>query len=60
MLTGVLVPLSEGENIQLLQKVISDQRQILTDVYNGTDVSTIPQMWCLCKHHTAFSCPGID
>lgn len=41
-------PLTGGQNIQLLEKVVSDQRQILMNVYNVTDVTTIPQMWCLC------------
>ncbi|TCD67740.1 hypothetical protein EIP91_011982 [Steccherinum ochraceum] len=41
------LPLSETENIDLLEQIVSDQRQILTDVFNGTDVSTIPQLWCL-------------
>lgn len=42
------MPLSETENIGLLEQIVSDQRQILTDVFNGTDVTTIPQLWCLC------------
>ncbi|TCD68567.1 hypothetical protein EIP91_010492 [Steccherinum ochraceum] len=43
------LPLSESTNVALLEKVVSDQRQILTDVYNGTDITTIPQMWTLYK-----------
>ncbi|KAJ7593713.1 hypothetical protein C8J56DRAFT_419922 [Mycena floridula] len=43
------IPLAEGQNIDLLTKIISDQRQILTDVYNGTDITTIPQIWALYK-----------
>ncbi|KAL5526413.1 hypothetical protein ACEPAF_8136 [Sanghuangporus sanghuang] len=43
------LPLSEGTNIDLLEKVISDQRQILMDVFNTTDVTDIPQMWALYK-----------
>ncbi|THV03529.1 hypothetical protein K435DRAFT_835829 [Dendrothele bispora CBS 962.96] len=42
-------PLGEGTNIALLERVISDQRQILTDVFNGTDITTIPQVWTLYK-----------
>ena len=45
-----IVPLSETENIGLLEQIVSDQRQILTDVFNGTDVTTIPQLWCLCEY----------
>lgn len=40
--------MSEGTNIDLLEQVVSDQRQILTNVFNGTDVETIPQVWTLC------------
>lgn len=43
-----IAALPAGEGIPLLQKVIADQRTIMTDVFNGTDVTTIPQMWCLC------------
>ncbi|KAI0651150.1 hypothetical protein C8Q79DRAFT_1004466 [Trametes meyenii] len=43
------LPLSEGENVQLLEKVVSDQRQILMNVFNTSDVTTIPQVWTLYK-----------
>ncbi|KAI0262821.1 hypothetical protein BC834DRAFT_971882 [Gloeopeniophorella convolvens] len=39
----------QSTNIALLEKIISDQRQILTNEFNGTDPSTIPQVWCLYK-----------
>lgn len=42
-------PLVADTNVPLLEDIVSTQRQILTDVFNGTDVSTIPQMWCLCR-----------
>lgn len=42
-------PLTEGMDISLLERVVSDQRQILTDVFNGTDITTIPQIWALYK-----------
>ncbi|KAH9837735.1 uncharacterized protein C8Q71DRAFT_898158 [Rhodofomes roseus] len=38
-----------GQNIQLLEQVISDQRTILSDTFPGVNVTTIPQMWCLYK-----------
>ncbi|KAK7447069.1 hypothetical protein VKT23_014281 [Stygiomarasmius scandens] len=41
------LPLGEGTNIALLEKIIADQRQILTDVFNGTDITAIPQVWTL-------------
>ncbi|KAI0331334.1 hypothetical protein GY45DRAFT_1336201 [Cubamyces sp. BRFM 1775] len=37
------VPLPAGEGIPLLEKVINDQRGILMDVFNVSDVTTIPQ-----------------
>ncbi|THH28766.1 hypothetical protein EUX98_g5425 [Antrodiella citrinella] len=43
------LPLSETTNVDLLEQIVSDQRQILTDVFNGTNITTIPQMWCLYK-----------
>ncbi|KAI0339135.1 hypothetical protein BDW22DRAFT_1336794 [Trametopsis cervina] len=43
------LPLSQDGNIQLLEKVISDQGKILTSVINGTSLEEIPQMWCLYK-----------
>ncbi|KAG8956849.1 hypothetical protein FRC04_000327 [Tulasnella sp. 424] len=43
------VPLSADTNVALLQDIIATQREILTSVFNGTDVSTIPQVWCLYK-----------
>ena len=45
---GVSVPLEESTNIALLEKIVADQRQILADVYNTSDVTTVPQLWTLC------------
>lgn len=42
------VPLGESTNIDLLEKIVADQRQILADVYNTSDVTIIPQLWALC------------
>lgn len=41
------VPLGESTNIALLEQIIAVQRGILSQVYNETDVSNIPQMWAL-------------
>ena len=41
-------PMSEGANIALLQKIVTDQRQLLGEV-TGKDVTTIPQVWALYK-----------
>ncbi|KAK0433154.1 glycoside hydrolase family 115 protein [Armillaria borealis] len=43
------LPLSETTNIELLEKVVADQRQILTDVFPNVSVETIPQVWTLYK-----------
>lgn len=43
------VPLSEDTNIALLEEIVADQRVILSDVFNGTDITTVPQVWTLCK-----------
>ena len=44
------VPLAGGtQNIQLLEQIVSDQRGLLMQVFNTTDVTTIPQVWTLCK-----------
>ncbi len=43
------MPLSEGQNVQLLEQIVADQRTLLMDVFNTTDVTTIPQVWTLCK-----------
>lgn len=40
--------MSEGTNIALLEKIVADQRKILSDV-TGKDVTTIPQLWALYK-----------
>lgn len=39
----------EGQNIALLEQIVADQRQLLMDVFNTTDVTTIPQVWTLCE-----------
>ncbi|KZS95511.1 hypothetical protein SISNIDRAFT_452165 [Sistotremastrum niveocremeum HHB9708] len=42
-------PLSTGESIGLLENVISVQRGLLSDAFPNTNVSKIPQVWCLYK-----------
>ena len=41
-------PMSEDANISLLEKIIRDQRQIISEV-TGKDVTTVPQVWALYK-----------
>ncbi len=40
-------PMSEGEDIALLENIVKDQRQILTDVFG--DAKEVPQVWALYK-----------
>jgi hypothetical protein len=41
-------PMTESANIELLQRIVKDQREILKEV-TGKDVTTIPQVWALYK-----------
>lgn len=41
-------PMSEGANIALLERIIADQREIITEV-TGRPAAEIPQMWALYK-----------
>ncbi|PIL25769.1 hypothetical protein GSI_11519 [Ganoderma sinense ZZ0214-1] len=42
-------PISGSNPIQLLGKIIADQRSLLKDVFNTSDLTTIPQVWTLYK-----------
>jgi len=42
------MPMTEGSNIKLLEKIVNDQRNIITEV-TGKDASKTPQMWALYK-----------
>jgi len=42
------MPMTEGSNIKLLEKIVDDQRKIIADV-TGKDASQTPQMWALYK-----------
>ena len=48
------VPLSEDQNIELMETIVSDQRDLLMDVFNTSDVTTIPQVWTLCTSRSVF------
>lgn len=41
--------LTQAQAIQVLIDAVAEQQRILRDVYNTTDLSAIPQMWCLYK-----------
>lgn len=42
------IPLA-GANIQILQGIVKDQREILTKAHPGRPIESIPQVWCLYK-----------
>ncbi|KAI8990365.1 hypothetical protein BD414DRAFT_483368 [Trametes punicea] len=54
------LPLPAGEGIPLLQKAVSDQRGILMNVFNITDVTTIPQVWTLYKEVEGYYEEGLQ
>jgi len=41
-------PMSEKSNIKLLEKIISDQRSIISEI-SGKDAAKTPQVWALYK-----------
>jgi len=41
-------PMTQGSNVELLEKIVADQRKILADV-TGKDPSATPQLWALYK-----------
>lgn len=43
------ITLTVPEAITVLNNVVSEQRLILENVFNGTNITDIPQMWCLYK-----------
>jgi hypothetical protein len=47
-------PMSEGENIELLERIVQDQREILSSVFNDRDITEVPQVWCLYKEVQAY------
>ncbi len=51
-------PMTEGSNIALLEKIVDDQRKIITDV-TGKDASQTPQMWALYKEVQAYYDKGM-
>lgn len=42
------MPMTEGANIALLERIVADQRKIIGEV-TGRDPGTVPQMWALYK-----------
>lgn len=42
-------PMGENENIALLEKIVADQRKILSDTFGKDKLSAVPQVWALYK-----------
>ncbi|KAM5532521.1 hypothetical protein V8D89_013808 [Ganoderma adspersum] len=53
-------PLAGGTNIELLEKIVSDQRNLLKEVFKTTDLSTIPQVWTLYKEVEGYYDQGME
>src|SRR5690606_42123863 len=47
-------PMSEGENVELLEKSVRAQREILTQVFDDRPVTEVPQVWVLYKEVQGF------
>ena len=47
-------PMSEGDNIELLQQIVADQRQILQETFNDRPMASVPQVWALYKEVQGF------
>lgn len=47
-------PMSEGENIGLLEKIVTDQRNIIGDVFGKEKITSTPQVWALYKEVQGF------
>ena len=47
-------PMSEGENIGLLEKIVRDQREILANQFGKDQLTQVPQVWALYKEVQGF------
>ncbi len=47
-------PMSEGDNIDLLERIVRDQREIIASVFGENQVSEVPQVWALYKEVQGF------
>ncbi|MEO6630098.1 MAG: glycosyl hydrolase 115 family protein, partial [Mucilaginibacter sp.] len=52
------MPMTEGSNIKLLERIVKDQRKIIADV-TGKDAAQTPQMWALYKEVQAYYDKGM-
>ncbi|KAJ7866061.1 hypothetical protein B0H14DRAFT_2347693 [Mycena olivaceomarginata] len=53
-------PISGADAITLLQDITANQTQIFRQVFNGTDPSTIPQVWALYKEVEGYYDQGLQ
>lgn len=47
-------------NASVLQTIINSQQRILSNVFNTSDLSSIPQMWCLYKEVGGYYAQGLQ
>lgn len=47
-------PMSEGDNIELLETIVRDQREILSQQFGPENLSKVPQVWALYKEVQGF------
>lgn len=47
-------PMSEGENIGLLEQIVADQREILRQTFTDKSIKQVPQVWTLYKEVQGF------
>lgn len=52
--------LTQEQAIKVLLDVVTTQRQVLSKVFNDTNVSNIPQMWCLYKEVQGYFEAGLE
>ena len=52
--------LTEQQAIEVVTNVVKTQRDVLREVYNGTKIETIPQMWCLYKEVQGYYERGLE
>ncbi|QRV92864.1 glycoside hydrolase family 115 protein [Ceratobasidium sp. AG-Ba] len=48
------MPLEESTNVKNLEEIVDAQRKVLAKVFNKSDSTTIPQMWCLYQEVQAY------
>ncbi|KAA1469468.1 hypothetical protein DENSPDRAFT_835095 [Dentipellis sp. KUC8613] len=49
-----------GASKELLEKIVANQRQILSDANNGAAPETLPQLWCMYKEVQEYYAQGLQ